>query len=407
MSERKWTVMIYMAGDNNLDSDGISDLKEIKRVGSTNEVGILAQFDRAGSKPHTKRYYLRNRKESPRIKDDEVADLGETDSGDGKELTKFIKWGMEKYEAERYLVIIWGHGTGAYDEDIYYADSRTLRRNLKRRGIFRRRAAFTETLNNAGVDFGFEHLEVIAPDDDAKDFIDNVELKEALKNVEKRIDILGMDACLMSMAEVCYQVRESVGITVGSEAEEDLDGWPYEEFLQKLVDEPTMSAEKLAGTVVEEFAKMYEDHEGAESTLAACDLAQLKELTQKVDKLSVALLNNLSSDEVLQAIVFARFRAWSDEDFFSVDLGDFCELLTKSCKNDEIKEACNDLASFIESDRFVINRAAIGTAKFAKGLGIYFPSDEFSKLYRHLDFVDPKVTRWAEFVEKFLAAVAR
>src|SRR5262245_43280559 len=109
MSERKWTVMIYMAGDNNLDSDGISDLKEIKRVGSTDEVAILAQFDRAGKTIHTKRYYLRNRKVSPWLKEDEVADLGETDSGDGKELTKFIKWGMEKYEAESYLVIIWGH----------------------------------------------------------------------------------------------------------------------------------------------------------------------------------------------------------------------------------------------------------------------------------------------------------
>ena len=74
-------------------------------------------------------------------------------------------------------------------------------------------------------------MAAIAPDDTNKDFLDNVELKNALFNVGRRIDILGMDACLMSMAEVCYQIRESVDYTVASEAEQELDGWPYEGFL--------------------------------------------------------------------------------------------------------------------------------------------------------------------------------
>ncbi len=57
---RKWTVMVYMAGDNNLDSNGVEDLSEMKRVGSTDQVAIVAQFDRKGKKGHTKRYYIRN-----------------------------------------------------------------------------------------------------------------------------------------------------------------------------------------------------------------------------------------------------------------------------------------------------------------------------------------------------------
>jgi len=33
-----------------------------------------------------------------------------------------------------------------------------------------------------------------------------------------------MDACLMAMVEVAYQLRDSVKITVGSEEEEPFDG---------------------------------------------------------------------------------------------------------------------------------------------------------------------------------------
>ena len=31
----KWTVMVYLAGDNDLDGAGVGDLKEMKKVGSS------------------------------------------------------------------------------------------------------------------------------------------------------------------------------------------------------------------------------------------------------------------------------------------------------------------------------------------------------------------------------------
>jgi len=42
---RKWTFMVYLAGDNNLDTAGVSDLTEMKKVGTTGEVDVVAQFD--------------------------------------------------------------------------------------------------------------------------------------------------------------------------------------------------------------------------------------------------------------------------------------------------------------------------------------------------------------------------
>ena len=42
-----WTVMVYLAGDNNLDGAGVADLREMKKVGSSASVNVIAQFDAA------------------------------------------------------------------------------------------------------------------------------------------------------------------------------------------------------------------------------------------------------------------------------------------------------------------------------------------------------------------------
>ena len=60
------------------------------------------------------------------------------------------------------------------------------------------------------------------------DFLDNAELKRALAEAQalagKRIDLLGMDACLMSMFEVAYQVKDQASYLVGSQEVEPMAG---------------------------------------------------------------------------------------------------------------------------------------------------------------------------------------
>jgi len=411
----KWTVMVYMAGDNDLDSNGISDLREMKRVGSNQDVAIIAQFDRAGNARHTKRYYVRNYDISPSIKSDEVADLGETNTGSAKELTEFIKWGMEKFTAEYYLVIIWAHGTGAYDENIYYADARTLRPNLKRHGVFL--SSMGPSSERLGIDFnkvdviGKDDEKVytlIAPDDESKDFLDNVELKRALKAVGKDIDILGMDACLMSMAEVCYQVRETVKITVASEAQEDVEGWPYELFLSRLVNNPDMKPAELAKTIVEQFIVLYSDVENAATGLTACELSRVDTLAEAVDSLAARMLEDIGDDDVLDTLMLSRFRAWSDELVQSVDLYDFCQLLRRRSNQDEIRKACKQVMDVITDPKFVLKNMTLGNAmKYSNGVGIYFPVKYVSPLYKRLDFVGPDATRWGTFIKQYVEAAAR
>ena len=47
---KKWTIMVYMAGDNNLDSAALRDIAEMAKVGSTKDVNVLVQLDRIEDK---------------------------------------------------------------------------------------------------------------------------------------------------------------------------------------------------------------------------------------------------------------------------------------------------------------------------------------------------------------------
>ncbi|HYP67556.1 MAG TPA: clostripain-related cysteine peptidase, partial [Thiobacillaceae bacterium] len=240
----KWTVMVYLAGDNNLDGAGVADLLEMKKVGSTGDINVVAQFDRAGGKGTTKRYVLHK---GTSLAKDAVADLGETDTGDPAVLTDFLAWGVKTHPAEHYLAVIWNHGAGWDDSNLYSGDYFSgdappimhkgqmldAKGSVAKAGAARgkrakeapiplaqgraavrnaQRALFSTSVRQMVQD------RAIAFDDQAKDYLDNTELKRVLTNVKKlikrKIDIIGFDACLMSMLEVGYQIKGTADFTV-------------------------------------------------------------------------------------------------------------------------------------------------------------------------------------------------
>ena len=51
--------MVYLCGDNNLESSAVIDLREMKSVGTTAGLNVVAQFDRYHKGMPTRRYLLR------------------------------------------------------------------------------------------------------------------------------------------------------------------------------------------------------------------------------------------------------------------------------------------------------------------------------------------------------------
>jgi hypothetical protein len=423
MTVKQWTVMVYLAGDNNLDSAGVSDLKEMKKVGSTDQINVIAQFDREGKDLSTNRYYIR--KGGTLVKD-VVGSLGETNMGDPRVLEDFIKWGIKKYPAEHYLLVVWNHGNGWNDENVYRVARNIMSFHIKRRGEVvlpaRGAAKNSVSIRRIRVIGGkkFRHAlfqtsimraittRGIAYDDDAQDFLDNIEMKRLLASAKKilkhKIDILGMDACLMSMAEVIYQLRDSVSLAVGSEEVEPGDGWPYDRILDKLTKKPKMMPGELATTIVNEYLASYPVNAGV--TQSASDLSMAGALESAVDQLADGLNNHLSDSLERAKIVECRLQAQAYDTPDYIDLFDFCDLLESKTGFNDIRAACSAVENAIQRDGIVIKSGYKGgKVKHSNGLSIYFPQKRVSSLYGTLDFT--KKTSWRKFLERYISYTRR
>jgi hypothetical protein len=414
-----WTVLVYLAGDNDLDSAGVVDLNEMKQVGSSDRLNIVAQFDRAGAKIATRRYFLRK---GTTLAKDVVMALGETNMGDPAVLQDFLVWGAKNYPADRYLLVIWNHGAGWDDENIYRAVRRGLKRNVayKRSPVggpvrgaagtvplthvraaskrAMRRALFSTTVLQS------VQKRAIAFDDNAQDFLDNIELKRVLTAARKvfggKIDALGMDACLMNMAEVAYQVRNAAQVLIGSQEVEPADGWPYDKVLRDLAQNPDMTAAELGKVVVNRYLASYGANDGV--TQSALDLAKATKLEGAIDQLAKTLLQGLPADEIRLPMLQARqaVRHYYTRDY--IDLAHFCQLLRKFGAPTSARTACDAVEA--ATKEFVLATGSKGgQVTNSNGVSIYFPEGAISPLYAKLDFA--RNDKWNEMLKAYLDAV--
>ena len=85
----QWTVMIYLAADNDLEEFGIGDVNEMEVVGSTTGVNVIVQMDRAtgydrsnGDWTDTRRLFIERDDDFDVINSEVVETIGETATGD-------------------------------------------------------------------------------------------------------------------------------------------------------------------------------------------------------------------------------------------------------------------------------------------------------------------------------------
>jgi hypothetical protein len=421
---KQWTIMVYLAGDNNLDNAGVADLEEMKTIGSTDQVSIVAQFDRAGSKRLTNRYVLRK---GTAVADDVVTALGETDTGDPAVLQDFITWAMTTHPARHYMLVIWNHGAGWDDSNLYGGDYfsgaappvvrkgkviatgrvsasvEPVRMGTVRAAVKRaRRSLFQPTVAS------MVSSRAIAFDDQAKDFLDNIELKRVLTDIRRRlqrkIDLLGFDACLMSMVEVAYQIRDSVSLICGSEEEEPNDGWPYDTILKALAARPSMAPPELARLIVGRYLASYKPRDGV--TLAAANLAGIGALADAVNRLGSVLAPLLKDGRVRGAIMALRSQVQEYTAPYDqyCDLADLCDLLVRRVDDPGLERACRAVRAAL--GKVIIAAGAKGTnVAHSHGISIYFPKKTVSRLYPTLDFA--KRGGWAAFVDAYTRSVSR
>ncbi len=248
----------------------------------------------------------------------------------------------------------------------------------------------------------------IAFDDQAQDFLDNIELKKVMTRIKKKltrkIDILGMDACLMSMVEVAYQMRDVAEYSVGSEETEPGEGWPYDRILKALAAKPAMTPEELSKTIVTQYLASYKA--GDNVTQSAVKLAGLKPLAAAVDGLAKALKNILADTASRTALINARAQVQEYSRPYDdyCDLLDLCDLLETKLTDPAVRTACAAVKQAAAAA--IVASGYKGPAvDNSRGISIYFPKRKLSPLYKTLDFT--KQSSWDEFLAAYLAGLGR
>lgn len=421
--KRQWTLMLYMAGDNGkefptawgpeqimaeMTSAGYKDLGELRAAGASDQVAVLVQFDTISENDLSYRFQIKGRDEEP-----EVLRIDETNCGDPATLRDFIIWGMERCPAEHYLLVLWNHGGGWKEDDIWAAyrnlprtpdRSRAMQKAKVRRSVFRK---------TAGEVLGIEDEETrwICADDSSKDFLDNAELQRALAEAAQatgqRLSVIGMDACLMSMAEVAYQIRDQAEIMIGSQEIEPMAGWPYTAILSALTARSQMTPQELSELIVQEYVRSYRPstRRVPEVTQAAINLAQMEPLGGKLAAFVGALQAALPDDVFAEvALNRARQDAFRFDDPDYLDLRDLVECFQQQYKGQDaaVLEATQALLDELAPpgpDRPILANVAQGKryAQRAHGLSIYFPARGISQFYDGLDFA---VTGWGNLIRQ-------
>ena len=405
---KDWTVMVYLAGDNNLSAAGDKDLGEMRDVGSTADVNILVEFDNAGNRG-TNRYHIRRDGRHER----EVP-LGETDSGSPEVLLDFVSWAAKDYPAKRYALILWNHGGGWEPLEVDriarsvgavdYSEREATERSATPLG----RAFFRPTLETI---FSLPGAgdRAICSDDGSGHSLDTVELgkvlAQAVETLGQPLDLLGMDACLMSNLEVAYQARPYVRYIVASEENEPGDGWPYDAVLGPLVADPGLPTADLAAHIVEAYIKSYVDRRySGPVTQAALDLSQVDALAGPIDALADALIAHMpgAATEVWHAqrksAHFWHNTLW--------DVAHFCEELEQVTKDDAVRQAAEGVRAALAAGpgQCVIAEGHNGSkVENCAGVTIYLPSlTDISRYYGELDYAQER--RWLPMLQAYHGA---
>ncbi len=376
--------MVYMAGDNNLDGAALRDIAEMAKAGSTKAVHILVQLDRIEDQK-TWRFRITP---GGGFKKDCIETLSETNTGDPQVLYGFCQWALQNYPADRYALILWNHGSGWWEEAKSRAAGPAGRRP--------HRPLFRHTFPQA-------HRSICYDDTSGGDALDNRELRVVLAGVcallSRKIDLLGMDACLMNMVEVAWQLRDSVQVIVGSEIEEPFDGWPYAEILSRLAARPRQNAATFARWIVNSYLLSYKS-KGETVTQSALDVGQIDNVVTKIDALSGALLAALETDTKSITAAWKKSPRFYEDNY--LDLLCFAKQLRRLPAPD-LRAAAEALIGALKpgKGRLILSQGKIGReVRGTGGLSIYFPGDRINPAYRALEFCAD--CRWPAFLERYL-----
>lgn len=360
---KEWTVMVFVNAKNNLESYGLSDVNEMEMVGSTDKINIVVELGRItgyssadGDWKGCRRYYVTKDDDKNRITSPVISENPKCDMGNWEYLADFANWARKNYPAKKYILIVWNHGSG-WDKG----------------------GNISEIIEKG-----------ISYDDETRNHITTPQLRMALEKIGK-IDILAMDACLMQMVEVAYEVKELTDYVVASEETEPADGYTYNTWLKPLTENPEADAKTVSKYMVDSYTDHYQSiNQGA--TQSAIDVSKLARFRDIVD----GFIKNVI--EINDNIAAKNARTNAQKFYYSnnKDMYHFVKLVYDYSQSESVKTAAGEVLKFMKEELIVHNRAYGSKYSNAYGLAVWVPT-YYSTSYDELMWA--KDSGWDEFIK--------
>jgi len=366
-SPDKYTIMIYMVASD-LESRNYaatSDISEMLDAEIDPHVNVIIQTGgSANSTIDDTRLIDFTKAQRFEIKDNQAnlrMDLGLRNMGDPDTLESFLGWAEASYPAEKYILIMWDHGNGirGFGYDDIYGDSLTI-----------------------------------------------LEIKEALQESNKHLELIGFDGCLMATVEVASQLVFRASYLVASQEVEPEWGWDYKTILSSFVFPEDGSIDgKHIGIVI---ADSYIEHSKSKAslekfevdryvTLSVVDLTKVKDLSSDIKDMADDLrrfVTNLDGAYTFSKMV--RYTERYGTDYYSTS--GYADLYQMADNADMLFPSLSGMGNVIKSS---LNEAVIynvnGEARSnAHGLSIFLQLDPTESGQEYLTYLVPE---WLQAIE--------
>ncbi len=420
--KKPWTLIIYVAADNDLRNFAIRNIKQMSNIGSNQHVNVVVHIDIRvnGNYKITRRYY---------IDKDQIIQLNthdphsqQMDSGDPKTLISCCSCAIENFPAENYALIFWDHGTGIIDPgygriinpaELFVFNPHSGKFDLDRS------IGFLDLIYNLN-----KEQRGICWDDTTGHYLTNQKLDAALSEIQgkllggKKFQIIGFDACLMSMIEVANIVKKYADIMVSSQEVELGTGWDYEHVLS-LFQYEIPTPQSFAQHIVRVYEKVYNYTD--DFTQSAINLSKTDAIEANINLVSQLLVESLrtqKNNSVKNALRTCRnkFLLTHFDEYSYVDLDHLYQNIIENLKHFVLHDSAQTnivkqkLTHLLKEGRMLIADAIIANVcgknlSKAGGISIYFP-DPDQKMRLHSSYPLTSFANsnaWINFIKQYLS----
>jgi Clostripain family len=381
----RWTVLVYLDADNNIEADLLRDVERMAEVGSSDDLNVIVLADRS---PDDNSYspgpgqqlpdgdllgipnfddakLLRIGKGTAEV----VQDLGEISMGDAQTLSWFTYTGIALFPADHYALVLDDHGGATLsmqdDSDPPGPDGLPPILTLDKVG-----QALQESLSLVGV---------------------------------PKLDFFGYDACLMAGYDAIGQLTPYARWFVGAEEETIGPQWDFVPMLQAVATAKDATGEDMGRAIVDQVVAAVPYYPNATMTLV--DLDKVAPLTQALGSFA----DTLSAQMTDAATDLGRARANALEfgvdpsgqglPFDMVDLGDLVRRLDAAPP--AVQTAGN--AVFAAIGGAVADLAQGPAETQSTGISIYFPPtvDRYQSFLGQVYANQPSAAAWNRMLRTY------